>query len=156
MKKVYVIILIVLAMAGAGALIYFGHKRKQRREELYASIHQAISEDAGAEETKESEVKTKILVAKCSGYTGADADADKLIAAQGGISMGTFGFVKPDDDDAIFEVLRGKTSAQYKCIDEALKARHGIGLISYIEKVFGEYWDSSNKEKALTIINSAK
>lgn len=155
MKKEYWIIIFLIGLAGGGYLVYAGYRRRQRSEELYRAVHQAIQQDTGSSSTNSTTATAAIIEAKCNGYENAELDADKLIEAEGSFSVNHFGFLKSDDDDAIFEVLRGKTKAQFKCIDQALQQRHGLGLIAFVESVFAEYWDSDNKEKALNIINSA-
>ena len=145
-------VLLLLCVAGIGALVYFTIRKRKRRNELYDAVKTAIRDDVGAQDTAESQVQKALLKARCDGKYDATADAQTLMDAKGSWS---FTGVKADDDQAIFGVLRGKTANQIGCLDRALNAQHGVSLNEYIEEVFGDYWDSENQEKANRIIKTA-
>ena len=146
------IVLLMVMLCGIGTLVYFAMKRRRESEELYKAVKGAIRDDVGMVENEQADIDKKLLTTRCNGYDARE-DAQTLMDAKGGFSWAG---VKSDDDEAIFSVLRGKSSSQMKCLDEALNAQHGVSLSEYIEEVFGEYWDSENKQKATRIINSAQ
>lgn len=144
--------LTVLVLSGIGVLVWLSIKRQERRDRLYEAALMAVRDDIGAEDTTEGKLEKALLTASCDGKYDAAADAQVLIDARGSWSWTG---VTPDDDEAIFAVLRGKTKAQMACIDKALNAQHGLSLSEYIEEVYGDAWDGDNKEKANRIIDTA-
>ena len=145
-------VLLVLCLAGIGALVFFTIRKRQRSNELYDAVKAAIREDIGVEDSAESQVQKALLNARCDGKYDATQDAQTLMDAKGSWS---FTGVKADDDEAIFGVLRAKTANQIGCLDKALNAQHGVSLREYIQDVFGDYWDSENLDKANRIIQTA-
>ncbi len=144
-------VLLVVCLAGIGALVFFTIRKRERSNELYDAVKAAIRDDIGLDESEESQVQKALLSARCDGKYDATQDAQILVDAKG--TLGWSG-LKSDDDAAIFGVLRGKTANQMGCLDKALNAQHGLSLNEYIE-VYGDYWDGDNKEKANRIIQTA-
>lgn len=149
-RKTIVIAVIAVVLISTGiVLFYIGRKRKKERDLRYDKLRKIIQEDMMIEPASKGEDLASITLMEntCDGsYSAANADADALIASQGG----WFG---ADDDEAVFKVLADKTGKQISCINEAMLNRHGMGLVQFIEDVFGEVWDSSRKDRAYTMIN---
>ncbi len=147
-----VAVILALVVIGIAVLVYLQIRRRKRSDKLYDAVKAAIRNDVGAEDNAESDVAKLLLTATCDKNYDATVDAQTLIDAQGGVSWSG---IKPDDDTAIFGVLRNKSKAQLKCLDTALNQQHGVSLSEYVATVYGEMWDSDNREKARRIISSA-
>ena len=163
MKKIILnkYFLLFLFVASAGALIYFVYrskKLKEQRKQTIEAVEEAINTGAGVE-TKNDANSVLLNVKPDTGYTSkANSDADVLHKA---ISWYN------DDEEAVFKVLTGKTKAQLKTIEIALRNKYGYnGFEAYLDKIFDQRvtlplvgcvdFDCQNYDKAMRIISSSK
>lgn len=140
------IIIALLVLAIASTIYYYSSKaKKEERAIKIAEINKAIAEGTGE---NGNDADSLLLGTEPDPNYNPQIDGDKLISAFGG-------WTSTDDADLVLQTLGGKTKAQLVSISNYLASFHGMTLKQYIDDIFGDLGDSTNKQRALTIIQTA-
>jgi hypothetical protein len=131
------VMLLVLTVA---FLVYNKNEKEKEKEKLLSQINQGIGENANDIDIGLSEVTPDF-------YPNVLADANRLWNAKGFWN---------DDEDEVFEVLRGKSKRQLSALSQTLQANRGVTLNAFLEDIFGDWGDAKYLQRAKNIINSAR
>ncbi|MEY3450656.1 MAG: hypothetical protein RL711_481 [Bacteroidota bacterium] len=154
----HVYVLATILVIGIGLLVYLMLRAKRLKEErlnTIAKIKEALQSGAG-EENGDDASNTLLNVKSDPNYNGIP-EAQKLKDAMGTVW---------DDDETVFEIIKGKSKAKLKSIELGLQ---GIGYKSwddYLKTIFNNLVslpfgycagiDCDKYNKALNMIKAAK
>jgi len=126
LKEVLIGLLAIVVIIGGALGINYARKRKKARE-LFPMLDEMLNQKIGVDG---DDISSQLFSAKPDPTYNGDADAKKLKAAEGGIWL-------PDDDEAVYAVLRGKTKGQLASINASMLKLYGTSLDDFIKGVFG-------------------